>query len=60
MFRGALPDERYAELGEQFEEIEHQEFDEDGFDHAVQQVAGIERRLKLSDLASFTEPPVGA
>jgi hemerythrin-like domain-containing protein len=59
-FRAALPDDRYAELGEQFEEIEHREFGEDGFDHAVAQVTGIEQRLGLSDLASFTAPALRA
>jgi hemerythrin-like domain-containing protein len=41
-------------LGEDFEKKEHQLFGDDGFEKMVEQVAGIERRLAIYDLASFT------
>jgi hemerythrin-like domain-containing protein len=44
------------EAGEQFEEIEHETFKGDGFDIAIKQIAGIERRLGLHELARFTAP----
>jgi hypothetical protein len=40
-------------LGEQFEEKEHQLFGEDGFEKAVDEVAAIEKQLGIYDLASF-------
>lgn len=55
-WKEAMPPERLHELGEQFEEIEHQQFGEDGFDEAVRRVRSIEQRLGLDDLADFTAP----
>ncbi len=43
-----------VELGEQFEEIEHQRFGERGFESVVEEVAEIERDLGIHDLAQFT------
>ena len=57
-FKQALGQKRYDELGEQFEEIERQQFGGDGFDMAVRKVAGIEQALGLADLAAFTAPPL--
>jgi hypothetical protein len=45
------------ELREKFEDIEHEQFGEDGFDDAVAQIAGIEESLGLTDIAQFTAPP---
>ncbi|MDB5388782.1 MAG: hypothetical protein JWM11_4428 [Planctomycetaceae bacterium] len=45
---------RIAELGEQFEEQEHQLFGEEGFEKTVDQVAAIEKQLGIYDLALFT------
>jgi hemerythrin-like domain-containing protein len=45
------------EMNERFEEIEHQQFGEDGFENALKQMAEIEQSLGLSDLAQFTAPP---
>lgn len=42
------------EIGEQFEDIEKAQFRGDGFDMAVDRVAGIEQRLGIADLARFT------
>jgi hemerythrin-like domain-containing protein len=47
------PDE-YDEMGETFEEIEHQKFGEAGFEGIVQKVTEIEKNLRIYDLASFT------
>ncbi len=45
------------EMNEKFEEIEHEQFGEDGFESALKQMAEIEQSLGLSDLAQFTAPP---
>src|SRR2546423_2098631 len=44
------------EIGDKFEEIEHQQFGEDGFEQAVRQISEIENSLGLSDLNQFTAP----
>jgi hemerythrin-like domain-containing protein len=44
----------YDALGEDFEKREHQTFGEDGFEHAVARIDGIEKTLGLEDLAQFT------
>ena len=44
-------------LGEKFEEIEHQEFGEDGFEAALKRMEEIEQNFGLSDLNMFTAPP---
>jgi len=56
-WKKALPDKEYDEMGEKFEEIEHQQFGEDGFDTAVKQISEIEGELGLADIAQFTAPP---
>lgn len=56
-WKKALPNREYDEMGEKFEEIEHQQFGEDGFDTAVKQIAEIEGGLGLADIAQFTAPP---
>ena len=49
------------ETAEQFEDIEHDQFKGDGFDLALDRIAGIEQRLGLHDLGRFTAaPPAGA
>ncbi len=55
-FRSVVGRDGYRELGEQFEEKEHQLFGEHGFQRVVAQVASIERALGIHDLASFTPP----
>lgn len=45
------------ELSEKFEDIEHEQFGEDGFDEAVDQIAAIEGSLGLADITQFTAPP---
>jgi hemerythrin-like domain-containing protein len=44
----------YDSLGEQFEDEEHRLFGEDGFEKVVDEVAGLEKRLGVYDLAQFT------
>ena len=53
-FRSIVSKHEYAALGEDFEKKEDQLFGEDGFFKVVDQVAGLEKRLGLYDLAQFT------
>ena len=46
----------YEELGENFEAREHQLFGEDGFEKIVEEIAGLEKKVGLYDLARFTPP----
>ena len=57
VLRQALSDRQRDEAGEQFEQIERSHFNGDGFDMAVGQVAQIEQKLGLSDLARYTARP---
>ena len=59
-FKKVVGPKGYDQLGDQFEDIERREFGGDGFDMAVDKVAGLEQRLGTADLASFTAPPLGA
>lgn len=45
------------EMNDKFEDIEHEQFGEDGFDNAVKQISAIERSLGLADISQFTAPP---
>jgi hemerythrin-like domain-containing protein len=45
------------ELSDQFEEIEHKMFGQDGFDDAVKKISAIETTLGFDDLSKFTAPP---
>jgi hemerythrin-like domain-containing protein len=45
------------EMGEKFEEIEHEQFGEDGFEQAVRRITAIETALGLGDIAQFTAQP---
>lgn len=56
-WKKTLPEKELHELAEKFEEIEHQQFGEDGFDEAVKQIDEIEGMLGLSDISQFTAPP---
>jgi hemerythrin-like domain-containing protein len=53
-FRSLLNGHEYEELGEQFEEREHQLVGEHGFENAVAEVAHLEAQLGIADLAAFT------
>jgi hemerythrin-like domain-containing protein len=51
---GVIPAPELADLGEQFEEREHELFGADGFATVVEQVAEMESELGIYDLAQFT------
>jgi hemerythrin-like domain-containing protein len=55
-FRTVVSPHEYAALGEDFEKKEDELFGEDGFFKVVDQVAQLEKRLGLYDLAQFTPP----
>jgi hemerythrin-like domain-containing protein len=44
------------EMNDKFEDIEHEQFGEDGFEDAVKQIGDIEGELGLADLSGFTAP----
>jgi len=52
--RSLVTARQFADLGEQFEEKEHQMFGEHGFEDIVGQVARLEVKLGLDDLSRFT------
>jgi hemerythrin-like domain-containing protein len=56
-WKKTLPEKELDEMGEKFEEIEHQQFGEDGFDNVVKQIGEIEGMLGLTDISLFTAPP---
>lgn len=45
------------EMNDKFEDIEHEQFGEDGFEDAVTQISAIESSLGLADISQFTAPP---
>ena len=53
-FREVVGRPGYQELGEQFEDKEHQLFGERGFANTVAEIARLETSLGIADLASFT------
>jgi hemerythrin-like domain-containing protein len=59
-WKKTLSPKQLDEIGDQFEDIEKAQFKGDGFDMAVDQIAGIEQRLGLHDLGRFTAPPAEA
>ena len=46
--------DEYDELGDKFEDIEHEQFGEDGYENAVKQIADIEASLGFTDISIFT------
>jgi hypothetical protein len=44
-------------MADKFEDIEHDQFGQDGFEDAVKRMAQVEQALGLADLAQFTAPP---
>jgi hemerythrin-like domain-containing protein len=55
-WKETLNSKQLDEMNEKFEDIEHEQFGEDGFENALKQIAEIEQSLGLSDLAQFTAP----
>lgn len=56
-WKDALSERQLREMGDQFEEIERQQFGKDGFEDAVKQIGQVEQALGFADLAQFTAPP---
>ena len=56
-WKQTLNSQQLDEMNEKFEDIEHEQFGEDGFEQALKQIAEVEQSLVLSDLAQFTAPP---
>jgi hemerythrin-like domain-containing protein len=53
-FRKIVSPGEFDALGDQFEDKEHELFGQDGFEHMVDRVADLEKRLGIYDLAQFT------
>jgi hemerythrin-like domain-containing protein len=53
-WKETLDSKALDEMNEKFEEIEQEQFGEDGFENALKQMIEIEQSLGLSDLAQFT------
>lgn len=53
-FRKLVPASKLTELGEQFEKEEDRLFGDEGFEKTVDQVAAIERQLRIYELDQFT------
>jgi hemerythrin-like domain-containing protein len=49
-----IPREEYLELGEEFEDREHELFGENGFESMVEKVEKIEKQINIYDLSQFT------
>jgi hemerythrin-like domain-containing protein len=57
-WKDAVTSDEYDELNDKFEDIEHDQFGEDGFEDAAKQMSEIETSLGMSDIAQFTAPSV--
>jgi hemerythrin-like domain-containing protein len=55
-WKQTMTEKQFDEIGDKFEEIEHQQFGEDGFEDAVKQIGAIETSLGVADIAQFTPP----
>jgi hemerythrin-like domain-containing protein len=55
-WKTALSDKQIDELGEQFEDIEKQQFGKDGYEDAVRKIGRIEQAYGLADIRQFTAP----
>lgn len=55
-WKQTLSSKALDEMNDKFEDIEHEQFGEDGFENALKQMLQIEQSLGLSDLAQFTAP----
>lgn len=56
-WKESLRSAELEEMGTKFEEIEQQQFGEDGFESAVKRMSEIEESLGLANLGKFTAPP---
>lgn len=55
-WKRAISAAQYDELSDQFEDLEHKMFGEDGFEDALTRIASIEQAFGLTDLAALTPP----
>jgi hemerythrin-like domain-containing protein len=55
-WKSAIGQAELDDLGEKFEEIEHEQFGDDGFEMALKRMEEIENSLGLSNLDMFTAP----
>lgn len=55
-WKQTLTAKQLDEMGDKFEDIEHEQFGSDGYEDAVKQIGDIEGSLGLSDLSQFTAP----
>jgi hemerythrin-like domain-containing protein len=53
-FRKIVSAQKIKELGDRFEDEENRRFGNEGFEHMVERVAGIERQLGIYNLEQFT------
>jgi hemerythrin-like domain-containing protein len=53
-FRDVVSPKEFRELGEHFEDKEHQLFGKEGFEGIVVQIAELEKKLGIHELAQFT------
>jgi hypothetical protein len=51
---GVFTADEYDQLGEDFEEEEHELFGEGGFEKMVDRVAAVEKELGIYELSQFT------
>jgi hemerythrin-like domain-containing protein len=56
-WKQTMTDKQLDEMNDKFEDIEHEQFGEDGFEDAVKQISAVESSLGLADIAQFTAPP---
>jgi hemerythrin-like domain-containing protein len=56
-WKQTLSPEQLDEMNDKFEDIEHEQFGEDGFEDAVRQIGNIEASLGIADIGQFTAPP---
>ncbi len=56
-WKQTMTGEQLDEMNDKFEDIEHEQFGEDGFEDAVKQISAIESSLGLADISQFTAPP---
>lgn len=56
-WKSTLTAKQLDEMNDKFEDIEHEQFGEDGFEDAVKEISAIESSLGLADISQFTAPP---
>jgi hemerythrin-like domain-containing protein len=55
-WKQTLTGRQLDEMNDKFEDIEHEQFGEDGFEDAAKQISAIEGSLGLADISQFTAP----